>query len=397
MAFVDATVLLDFVSSLAVLGLLVLCFSALAPALRHGWYVAPCLGVFFALVVGLQMSMPLSPTGGVIVDMRNVPIALAGAFLGLRGLVVCLCLAIAMRVGIGGVGMPAGVLGMLLAGVVGYTWAAVQDRLPLGDGGKLFMLGLAMNLHMTSAFAAPPDIMRWYFAEAAPTVFLLNLLCVPATGWLLLREQKLVARGSEASGVDPVTRLLSVSAFSQEVAHFHGSDSDRSVTGVIAVTLKSTRWLTRTWGDRTVEQALGVLRLRIGDVLRDQRPLGIDRKERILIPVTASEMNDLRPLRTALRRCASDTPMTLDDRVNVPLAVVMETYALQHPAQPAETAREVHRATTSRAPSTARVAAKGSNRSHRSDGPVPNGVSKATYHRLFDETDAQMRRALKRA
>ncbi|MBY5934685.1 hypothetical protein KUV51_16880 [Tateyamaria omphalii] len=399
MALVDATVLLDFVSSLAVLGLLVLSFSAVAPALRSGWYVAPGLGVFFALVVGLQMSMPLSPAGGVIVDMRNVPIALAGAFLGLRGLITCLCLAIAMRIAIGGVGVPAGVLGMLLAGSVGYGWAVLKDRLPLRDSGKLIVLGMAMNLHMLSAFAAPAEIMRWYFVEAASTVFLLNLICVPSAGWLLLREQNLLARTavlSASAKLDPVTRLLSVNAFSQEVSHFHASDRDRSVAGILAVTMKSARWLKRSWGDDAVEQALGVLRLRIGAVLPDQRPLGLDHTQRILIPVTATELSDLRPLRNAVRRSASDTPITIDNSIQVPLAVMMESYALHQPDRPDETTRDIQRAT---APRSAAGPAKRNRSRHQNrpaDASMPKGLCKTTYHRLFDETDAHMRRALRR-
>ncbi|APX12769.1 LytS/YhcK type 5TM receptor domain-containing protein [Tateyamaria omphalii] len=399
MAFVDATVLLDFVSSLAVLGLLVLSFSALAPALRSGWYVAPVLGVFFGLVVGLQMSMPLSPTDGVIVDMRQVPIVLAGAFLGLRGLAVCLCIAIAMRVSIGGVGMPAGVIGMLLAGGAGYAWGLMRHRLPLHDIGKLIILGLAMNLHMLSAFVAPTDIMRWYFSEAAPTIFLLNLFSVPAMGCLLLREETLAERAaflSASAKVDPVTRLLSAPAFAQEVAHFHASQEDRRIAGIIAVTLKTSSWLRRTWGDGSVAQALGVLRLRTGATLGDQRPLGIDARQRILIPVTETEMRDLRPLRHALRRCASATPLTVDDTIQVPLAVLIENYALRHPNAPDETTKDIQRASATRDAGHKRKATAQQNTHRPTDAPMPKGLCHSTYHRLFHETDMHMRRALKR-
>ncbi|WP_147110328.1 LytS/YhcK type 5TM receptor domain-containing protein [Tateyamaria sp. syn59] len=397
MAVVDATVLLDFVSSLAVLGLLVLSFSALAPALRSGWYVAPTLGAFFALVVGLQMSMTLSPADGVIVDMRQVPIVLAGAFLGFRGLAVCLCIAVSMRLAIGGIGMPAGVLGMLLAGVSGYVWGSLRHRLPLNDVGKLGVLGLITNLHMLSAFVAPSDIMHWYFTAAAPTVFFLNMCSVPTIGWLLLREVNLVERTaflSASARLDPVTRLLPTPAFAQEVAHFHASQDDHRLGGVIAVTLKTSSWLRRTWGDQSVAQALGVLRLRFGATVGDQRPLGIDSRDRILIPVTETEMRDLRPLRRTLRRCASETPLVIDDSIEVPLAVLMESFALRHPHAPDETAKDIQRATAARTPAAKRRTTRKKTR-QPNDASMPKGLCRTTYQRLFDETDAHMRRAVK--
>ena len=330
--------------------------------------------------------------------MRNVPMALAGAFLGLRGLLVCLGLAIAMRVGIGGVGVPAGVIGLMIAGGVGYGWALFKDRLPLSDAGRLVVLGAAMNLHMLSALAVPPDIMRWYFVEAAPTILVLNLTCVPALGWLLLREQRLTAHTaalSASAAVDPLTRLLPANAFAQEVAHFHASDGDRNVAGVLAVTLKTAGWLRRTCGDDAANQALGVLRLRINAALGDHRPLGIDRNRRILIPVTTSEMHDLRAMRQTLRRCASDTPFTVNDAIQAPLSVIMESFALSQPDTPNHTLASVQRAASARRSKGARSAPARKVAHKHTDASVPKGLCRHTYHRLFDETDAQMRRLLK--
>ncbi|MEM8655585.1 MAG: LytS/YhcK type 5TM receptor domain-containing protein [Pseudomonadota bacterium] len=393
MAYVDASVMLDFVSSLAVLGLLVVGFSALAPVLKTGKLAAVGLGMFFGLVVGLQMSMPLSPTQGVIIDMRHVPIVLAGAFLGWRGLVTCLALAIAIRTGIGGVGLSAGILGMLIAGAIGDLWSRIVRPMTVHDAGKLAVLGLGVNLHMLSAFVVPADITRWYFTEAAPTIFALNVLCVPAFGWMLMREQNLSAQKAHLSAsaqVDPATRLLTTDALAQEVSHFNAADGDRQVGGFVAITLKNTSWLRKTWGDGAITQALGVLRLRITDICRDNRPLGIDAQRRVLVPVTAAEMRDLRPLRKTLRRLASDTPISLDGGVEVPLAVLVESFALRHPARPEETVKDIRNsAATRRTPDTptAQRTAK-----QEPDLTLPEGVGSATFRRLFRETDVHMKR-----
>ena len=397
MGFVGVSVLLDFVSSIAVLGLLVVGFAALGPALKSRWISAPLLGLLFACVVGLQMSMPLNPTDGVIIDMRNIPVVLAGAFLGLRGLLTCLCLAIAMRIGLGGIGAFAGVLGMMIAGGIGYAWAQTRHRFRCSSGWALAILGLAMNAHMLSAFAVPVDIMQWYFLYAAPTVFVLNVTCVPALGWLLLREQDTIKRHADLSAaaqVDPVTRLLTPDAFSREVSHLHAADSDLRIAGMIALTLKDGAWLKSTWGEDARDQALGGLRMRLVALFGDARPLGRDAQNRVLVPVTEGEMRNLRPIRHTLRRLASETPMRLDGDVAVPLSVVAESVTFRHPDKPLETLKDIRNAASARRSPPSGAKGRTAPRPARQiDTTLPTGVCRATFKRLFDETDAHLRQA----
>ncbi|MEX0370356.1 MAG: LytS/YhcK type 5TM receptor domain-containing protein [Tateyamaria sp.] len=390
MGMVDVSVLLDFVSSIAVLGLLVLGFGALASGLKKQRFNAPFLGVLFGLVAGWQMSMPLSPTAGVIVDMRNVPVVLAGAFLGARGVLACLMVTISIRLGVGGVGAVAGILGMLIAAGVGYIWAAFKHRIGYGSNVALAILGIAVNLHMLSAFAVPLDITRWYFAEAAPTVAVLNLLCVPALGWLLTREQETIVRQahlSAAAQVDPTTRLLTPAAFAQEVAHLDAADGDRRVVGMIALTLKNRAWLKKTWGEGALDQALGGLRVRLVALYGPERPMGTDSQNRLLVPVTAAEMRDLRPMRRALRLVASDTPLRLDGDVEVPLSVVAESVTFGHPDKPEETLRDIRNAAAPRRTALSRLPISPAKLRPDTDTPLPVGVCGHTYRRLFDETD----------
>lgn len=394
MGFVGVSVLLDFVSSIAVLGLSVVGFSALGPGLKNQWFSAPLLGVLFGLVAGLQMSMPLSPTDGVIIDMRNVPIVLAGAFLGARGLLACLCVTVSIRLGIGGVGAVAGILGMLIAGGVGYLWAQYRYTLRLPHGWSLALLGGAVNVHMLSAFTVPSDIMLWYFAEAAPTVAALNMTCVPALGWLLTREQESIlhrAHLSASAQVDPVTRLLTPDAFAQEVAHLNAADGDNRVVGMIALTLKNSAWLKKTWGDGAVRQAIGGLRMRLVALYGAARPLGNDTRQRILVPVTAAEMRDLRPIRQALRRLASDTPLRLDGDVEMPLSVVVESISFRHPDRADETLKDISNAANMRRAATQGQPAKRTATRAEVDLSLPSGMCRTTFRRLFDETDSQLK------
>ena len=394
MGFPGVAVLLDFVSSLAVLGLLVVGFSALGPKLKHSRYGALVLGALFGLVVNLQMSMPLSPVEGVIVDMRNVPIVLAGAFLGLRGLVMCLGLAIASRLGIGGVGVSAGIGGMLIAGAVGYAWAHIAQRVHANDWVKLGTLGVAVNAHMVSAVLAPADIMMWYYLEVAPTVMLLNILCVPAIGAMLMREQNLTrthARLAASAKVDPVTRLLHLDAFAREVSHFNVSETDTQIAGIVAITLKDAKWLAQTWGDTAIDQSLGALRVRLAQFCADNRPLGVDGQGRILVPVTDAEMHNLTPFRKTMRRLATDAPVLLDGKIEVPFSVVVEHFSLRQPHKPGVIISDVHRSVTPRRAAPNRTAVKGRTGDRSGDAPLPGDLSNKTVGRLFDQADTKLR------
>lgn len=393
MGFVGTAELLDFVSSLAVLGLLVVGFSALGPNLKNNRLSPLLQGTIFGLVVMLQMSMPLSPTEGVIVDMRNVPIVLAGAFLGLRGLAVCLCLAVATRVGLGGVGSLAGVVGMLIAGGVGYGWSLLEGHVTRPTWLKLAALGGAVNLHMLSALLVSPDIMWWYFREAAPTVLILNLISVPVIGSLLRREANLVtthARLVASAHVDPTTRLLTPDAFACEVGHFNASGTGSHIAGVLAVTVKNARWLTQTWGDSAVDQALGALRVRVAGICADSRPLGIDASRRLLLPISQAEMQDLRPLRKTLRRLAFDTPFLLDDDVEAPLSIISESYSLRHADKPAVTVQDVRRAATARRLAPEQKATRPIRSGPEDEAALPAGMTNDTLGRLFDRAEVKL-------
>ncbi|WP_415922083.1 LytS/YhcK type 5TM receptor domain-containing protein [Tateyamaria sp. SN6-1] len=394
MAFIGLSVLLDFVSSLAVLGLLVVGYSALGPRIKEQAFAPLILGALFGLVVDLQMSMPLSPADGVIVDMRNVPIVLAGAFLGARGLAICLVLAIGARIGLGGVGMLPGVVGMLIAGAVGIAWSYARVRITAPDWVKLLGLGIAVNLHMASAFLASAPIIEWYFTEAATTIFVLNLLYTPLIGYMLLREQKILVQTEELSAAamaDPRTRLLRVDAFANEISHFNASDPDRRISGVVAVTLKNKDWLKQTWGAQAFDQSLGALRVRFAALCQDGRPLGIDGSRRLLVPVTEIELRDLRPFRRSLRKLATDTPVRLSENVVVPLTIIAETFNLTRPDTPAVTKNEIRRSAASRKLAAGRSDPEPRHR-HTGLDPLPKGLTSKTVERLFQQAAERARR-----
>lgn len=140
------------------------------------------------------MHRPFEPFDGVIIDMRNVPIALAGAFLGWRGLLPCLGIAVATRMGIGGVGMVSGIAAMAMSGLAGMIWARKMATHRKRNFGMLLYLALAMSCHLLAAVVLPRDVALWFFTTAAGPILALNLLAVPSVGALLERENRRIAK-----------------------------------------------------------------------------------------------------------------------------------------------------------------------------------------------------------
>ena len=92
------------------------------------------LGMIFGLIAGIEMLTSFAIQPGLIVDLRNVPIALAGAFLGVRGMVAAVGIAVAVRLSLGGVGATSGAIGIAVAGCAGAPCASATGLCAVTSG-----------------------------------------------------------------------------------------------------------------------------------------------------------------------------------------------------------------------------------------------------------------------
>ena len=98
--------------------------------------------------------------------------------------------AFATRIGIGGVGTVAGVMGMSISGLAGMIWSRQTAHLEHRHLGVLFVLALCMSTHLISGLAVPREMAIWFFTVAAGPIFAVNLVAVPLIGALLERENR---------------------------------------------------------------------------------------------------------------------------------------------------------------------------------------------------------------
>lgn len=216
----DAELALDFLSSLA--GLAILAWGS--GLLRHRGltrHLSPILlGLGFGLVAVIQMNTGYQPVAGFLIDLRLVPLGLAGAYLGGRGLAVCALVALAGRFQIGGIGLRADMVSICLAGLAGLAWARATRAQQVRGGGLLVILALATSAGFLPVLMLPMLLLAWFVIEALPILMLWHLLSITAIALLLERARRQgVSAGAPkfpVAGADPprhdLPRLLPPSA-----------------------------------------------------------------------------------------------------------------------------------------------------------------------------------------
>lgn len=315
--------LIDIAATLALTALLAESYGLVRRRLG-GQSLAPfVLGILFGFMALVQMFHPLEPFDGLILDLRCIPVALAGAFLGWRGLVPCVAIAIATRVGIGGVGMESGIWGIVIAGISGMIWAHKRRHLDARSFGSLLLLGLMMSAHMLAAVVLPHDLAVWFLTTAAAPMLVLNLLAVPLIASLLDREDHRIREFNrlEASTThDAVSGLLLAPAFLREVTNAYAARPFGTYAGFLTIE-PMPGFLRSAIGLFGEPASIGLDRQALANVVEHAGLSGICSDGRILVPLSREEMRQTNRVKAALSMALRNTPSAAAGTV-VTLSVV---------------------------------------------------------------------------
>lgn len=336
----DTDLIIDFASSLALLALLSWGYGILRRRLG-GAVVAPIvLGGLFGLVAFLQMHAPIEPVEGVIIDLRVVPVALAGAFLGVRGLLPCLMVAITARYDIGGVGMVAGITAIVLAGCAGLIWNKKAAHMSSRGVKPLLGLALCVTVSLASGVLLPAPWRGWFFAEAAPALALGYMLAVPAIGALLERERIMLMveeRMRAAARATPDTGLYTLRDFARRIAEISATGAGAPVAAVMVLDLRPGMLLSSHWGEAVMGHILTGLRGRVAGLARHGDMLAKLNDRSIALGLTGDEIAKAADLATQIRRIMADRAMALPDGDAVPVRVDARVVPLTAPENRAAT------------------------------------------------------------
>lgn len=320
-------ILLQFTGSLAVLAVLASLFGLIRAQLRDK-AAQVALGVCFGLVAVFQMNSPLELEPGLIVDMRNLPVALAGAFLGWRGALACLAIAVGTRFAIGGVGMQAGMVAMCLACGAGALWSRLTYRLSARSWPQLFLLAVMMSFHLLAAFMMPWPVLIKFFSEGVPYIVSLNLLAVPLVAALLEVERVRMSRAKLArteDAMDLQSGLMRFDLFARDVKTLSRNGDDLTAAGLMVVRFDDFDRVERDFGADGVGQILLASRLRAQSLIKPDAPMGLTEDLRIVMPLDFHQIADRDRLETQMRRSITDQSIMLPDGTTYRPKVMVST------------------------------------------------------------------------
>lgn len=304
------TIVLDVVMALGLTALLAEAYGLVRRKCAGRAFAPSVLGVLFGLMALVQMNIPIEPFDGVIIDFRNIPIALAGAFLGWRGLLPCLALAMGMRVGLGGVGLESGLWAMVIAGVAGLAWARKSVHIDARRFGSFLALGLAMSSHLFAALLLPREIAVWFITTAAAPMLIINMVAVPLLAALLERENRHIRKENRLSASathDPVSGLLLGPAFLREMTNAYTARALGTFAGFLTITPE--RSILRSAIDLFAEPAPSPLdRQALAEYLEHANLAGLCADGRILVPLSSAEVQHFSRVKANLNLALRNTP-----------------------------------------------------------------------------------------
>lgn len=312
----DTDLMIDFASSLALLALLSWSYGILRRRLGGAKLAPVVLGGLFGFVALLQMHAPIEPAEGLIIDLRAVPVALAGAFLGRAGLVACMTVALGARYGIGGIGMIAGMTGIALAGAAGLIWHRMTAHLGRRRFRDLLGLAVCVSASLTGAVSLPAPHGAWFFSQAAPALAAAYLVAIPAIGALLERERIILKLEDDMKAdarIDPASGLYTVPGFARRIAETSATGRVAPVRAVMVLELRHGALLSAHWGQAILGHVLKGLRGRVAGLVRHGDMLVKPGEQSIGIALTADEMARAADLAAEARRIIAERAIALPD------------------------------------------------------------------------------------
>ncbi len=211
----------DFFGTIALIAFLSVVYGSVMRLSLRRWLGHGLLGLAFGGAAVLAMFDHIEVAPGILVDLRNLPIAMAGAFLGPWGLAVAASIAVSVRLGLGGSGTLAGVSGLILAGLLGHVWAGWVRFCSVRGAGTLFGLVAVVSLHWVTIVLLPPAAILPFVTQVLPALMGLEVLGLLIVGSLLERERRLAEEGQRLAGDaehDLLTGLLNRRGFERAIA-----------------------------------------------------------------------------------------------------------------------------------------------------------------------------------
>ncbi len=214
-------VLRALVGTVAVMALLAVAYGVAMRAFARPAAAQVTLGLLFGAAAVLAALDPIQVTGGGAVDLRFVPVLLAGVFLSVPGAATALIVALGARLGLGGDDVVAEAASLVVPGLAGPAWGRLLRRLPRPARRWAQRLATLALLCPPVLLVLPSEVAGGALAALWTVLTPFDLAAVLAVGALLERERRVLDRErrlGHAAARDLLTGLLNRRGFETEVA-----------------------------------------------------------------------------------------------------------------------------------------------------------------------------------
>lgn len=229
------------------------------------------MGIVMGLATWIAMLTPLHLGDGIIMDLRALFVGVSGAFFGWRAAMITLCMAAAARLGIGGAGATAGVLGIFIAASMGLVWAKwVRPRITNGFI-NLPILSAMISIHLLSVLVMPLDFAVYFLTTLGPVFIVLNLLGTAVIYIMIKRERSLLGKENlliHAATTDPLTKVLNRTSVIDHYSQILRTRKPRHGVAMICIDIDRFKPINDTYGHIMGDQVLIELAERISSCLR---------------------------------------------------------------------------------------------------------------------------------
>ncbi len=308
---------LQFFQTVAALALVSIFYGTVLRRMGPGWPRQVVLGLVFGAAALSAMVQPIPMAPGVIVDMRHLPVALAGAFAGPWSMAIALSMTAAARIAIGGGGMLGGLIGMTLAGLAGALWAQLFLARKAGGVPALLVLAGMVSTNLLGAAALPRELALDFFARFALPMAAFNVVGVLVIGGAIRRE-RLLARSADdlqqEADRDALTGTLNRRGFRTVAQDALSRARPHGGNAVLLVDADHFKRVNDSFGHDVGDAVLVELTRRLGTALRAGDALGRFGGEEFVVLARSIDRDGMRLLAERLHRAINREPFPVAGR-----------------------------------------------------------------------------------